>query len=66
MGVGVTGILPLQDGVTGVSLVVESIDCLCPFLCFARSDLGPCLIGDAKCYLKLNLEFSGGHHQENA
>ena len=50
-GVEVTGVLAMLGGVTGVSSAVVglvSMDCFCSSLCFARFDLAPCLIGDAK------------------
>lgn len=70
MGVDVPSMLVLLAGVTGAgaSVIVVgllSINCLSSSLCFAWFDLGPCLIGDAKCFLKLNLEFSKHLHLEN-
>lgn len=70
MGVDVPSKLVLLAGVTGAgaSVIVvglESINCLSLSLCFACFDLAPCLIGDAKCFLKLNVEFSKHLHLEN-
>ena len=57
MGVGVTG-AALLDAVTGVSSVfvgLVSTDSLCSYLCFARFDLAPFLIGNAKRFRKAKL-----------
>lgn len=69
MGVDVPSKLVLLAGAgAGASVIVvglESINCLSLSLCFACFDLAPCLIGDAKCFLKLNVEFSKPLNLEN-